>query len=136
MAAPVWTTVVAYDTPFLAQLATEQLDEAGITSRLLSDSGGETLPHISFATGGHRVQVATEDEPAAREILAALDEQPLGDIDVGEFEDDDGVQPPQLGSSTSSRGDASRPSPIVVVGVAAVILGAVAVVIGLTGWPM
>jgi len=136
VAAPVWTTVVAYDTPFLAQLATEQLDEAGITSRLLSDSGGETLPHISFATGGYRVQVTTEDEPAAREILAALDEQPLGDIDVGEFEDDDGVQPPQLGSSTSSRGDASRPSPIVVVGVAAVILGAVAVAIGLTGWPL
>ncbi len=93
MSATTWVTVVAYDTPFLAQLATDHLDDAGITSRLLSDSGGQMLPHLSFGSGGYRVQVAVEDEPVARELLAALPEDALEGVDIGAFEDGDGVRP-------------------------------------------
>lgn len=129
MTAPTWVTIVAFDTPFLAQLATERLDEQGIASRLLSDSGGETLPHISFATGGYRVQVAPEDADAARAALVALDEIEVGQMDVGEFADEDGVQPPRMEEMGEGRGP--RPtSPLVVVGVIAVVVGVVLVSFG------
>lgn len=128
MSARTWVTIVAFDTSFLAQLATEHLDGQGIESRLLSDSGGETLPHISFATGGYRVQVAREDAEAARAALSALDEIDISEIDVGEFSDD-GVQPPQADPTEQVHPSRST-SPLVVVGVFAVIVGVVMVSFG------
>jgi hypothetical protein len=127
---PTWVTIVAFDTPFLAQLATEHLDDRGIRSRLLSDSGGETLPHISFATGGHRVQVAQEDADAARAALAALDGIEADQIDVGEFADVDGVQPPRIDEGGAERGARST-SPLVVIGVIVAIVGVVLVSFGI-----
>jgi hypothetical protein len=89
-----WVTIVAYDTPFLAQMVTDRLDDVGIAHRTLSDSGGGNLPHISFGSGGYRVQVAREDEEAARDAIEALPDDFLDGIDVGEFQDgNDGVVP-------------------------------------------
>jgi hypothetical protein len=92
--ADTWVTIVAYDTPFLAQMVTDRLDDVGIEHRTLSDSGGGSLPHISFGSGGYRVQVAREDEEAARDAIEALPDDFLDEIDVGEFQDGtDGVVP-------------------------------------------
>jgi len=89
-----WTTIVAYDTPFLAQMVTDRLDDVGIGHRTLSDSAGGNLPHISFGSGGYRVQVARQDEQAARDAIEALPDDFLDGIDVGEFQDGaDGVLP-------------------------------------------
>jgi hypothetical protein len=129
VSAPTWVTIVAFDTPFLAQLATERLEDEGIASRLLSDSGGETLPHISFATGGYRVQVAPDDAAAARDALVALDEIEVGQIDVGEFADEDGVQPPRMDPVEDDR-RAHSSSPLVIAGVIAVIVGVLLVSFG------
>lgn len=94
MSTDTWVTLVAHDTPFLAQLATDRLDEAGIANRILSDSGGGSLPHVDFGAGGHRVQVDREDLDAAREAIAALPEAFMDDLDVGRFaEGPDGVWP-------------------------------------------
>ena len=88
-----WVTVVAYDTPFLAEMARDHLEDEGIATRILSDSGGGNLPEVAFMTGGYRVQVEGEAEEEARRSLAALPEDALVGVDVGEFEDDQGVQP-------------------------------------------
>ncbi len=94
MSTDTWVTIVAYDTPFLAQMVTDRLDDVGITHRTLSDSAGGNLPHISFGSGGYRVQVAREDEAAARDAIEALPDDFLDGIDVGEFQDGaDGVVP-------------------------------------------
>lgn len=94
MSIDTWVTLVAYDTPFLAQLATDRLDEAGIANRTLSDSGGGSLPHVDFGAGGHRVQVDRQDLDAAREMIVALPDAVMDDLDVGRFsEDPDGVLP-------------------------------------------
>jgi hypothetical protein len=127
---PNWVTIVAFDTPFLAQLATEHLDDQGIPSRLLSDSGGETLPHISFATGGHRVQVASQDADAARAALASLEGIEAERIDVGTFAEEDGVQPPRIDEHEGGRASRSA-SPLRVVGVILVVGGVVAVSFGI-----
>lgn len=94
MSTDTWVTLAAHDTPFLAQLVTDRLDEVGIANRTLSDSGGGSLPHIDFGAGGHRVQVDREDLPAAREAIAALPEEVMEDLDVGHFPGDaQGVVP-------------------------------------------
>lgn len=89
-----WVTLAAHDTPFLAQLVTDRLDEAGIAHRTLSDSGGGNLPHIDFGAGGHRVQVDREDLAAARQAIAALPAEVMEGLDVGHFSQDaEGVVP-------------------------------------------
>lgn len=90
-----WVTVAAYDTPFLAQMVTDRLDEAGIRHRTLFDDAGGNLPHIAFATGGHRVQVAPADEALARRLIEPLPDPVMDDLDVGEFDGagTGGVQP-------------------------------------------
>jgi len=102
----IWVTIVAYDTPFLAQLVTDRLDDVGIEHRTLSDSAGGNLPHISFGSGGYRVQVARQDEEAARDAIEALPDDFLDGIDVGEFQDGtDGVVPADTlrGASVATR---------------------------------
>lgn len=88
-----WVTVVAYDTPFLAEMARDHLDDDGITTRVLADSGGGNLPEVAFMTGGYRVQVEQDAEDAARRSLAALPEDALVGVDVGEFIETGGVRP-------------------------------------------
>jgi hypothetical protein len=121
--ATTWVTVIAYDTPFLAQLATDHLDDAGIANRVLADSADGNLPHIAFGSGGYRVQVPASEEAVAREQLAALPEDALVGVDVGEFEDGQGVQPrtgvdsplPGRGHSLSGRLIALIAIPLVLV---------------------
>ncbi|TVR36038.1 MAG: DUF2007 domain-containing protein [Nitriliruptor sp.] len=106
MSTDIWVTIVAYDTPFLAQLVTDRLDDVGIEHRTLSDSAGGNLPHISFGSGGYRVQVARQDEEAARDAIEALPDDFLDGIDVGEFQDGtDGVVPADTlrGASVATR---------------------------------
>lgn len=124
-----WVTVVAYDTPFLAQLAADHLEDQGLATRLLSDSAGGNLPHISFGSGGYRVQVPAEDEATARRALADLDEDELTGVDVGEFMDHDGVQPPVEGVGTPARGSWSLPSRAVALTVAVMVLVLVGVIL-------
>ncbi len=99
---PGWTTVAAYDTPFLADLLVDHLEDEGIATRVLNDSAGGNLPHISFGTGGYRVQVHHDRVEEARAALAALPEDAVGDVDVGTFTDGEGVGPP-AGSSPTRR---------------------------------
>lgn len=106
MSTDIWVTIVAYDTPFLAQMVTDRLDDVGIEHRTLSDSAGGNLPHISFGSGGYRVQVARQDEEAARDAIEALPDDFLDGIDVGEFQDGtDGVVPADTfrGASVATR---------------------------------
>jgi hypothetical protein len=94
MTTDTWVTVVAYDTPFLAQMVADRLDEVDIANRTLSDSAGGNLPHISFGSGGYRVQVADHDESAARDVIAAPMDDVMDHLDVGDFDGDpDGVVP-------------------------------------------
>jgi len=88
-----WVTVVAYDTPFLAEMARDHLEDEGIATRILSDSGGGNLPEVAFMTGGYRVQVEGEAEEEARRSLAALPEDALVGVDVGEFGESGGARP-------------------------------------------
>lgn len=123
MSTDTWVTIVAYDTPFLAQLVTDRLDDVGIGHRTLSDSAGGNLPHISFGSGGYRVQVAREDGEAARDAIAALPDDFLDGIDVGEFQDGtDGVVPSDTtgGIDVTTRNRWMRVAAVVVV---LVILG-------------
>lgn len=123
MTTDTWVTIVAYDTPFLAQLVTDRLDDVGIGHRTLSDSAGGNLPHISFGSGGYRVQVAREDGEAARDAIAALPDDFLDGIDVGEFQDGtDGVVPSDTvgGVDVATRNRWMRVAAVVVV---LVILG-------------
>lgn len=123
MSTDTWVTIVAYDTPFLAQMVTDQLDDVGIGHRTLSDSGGGNLPHISFGSGGYRVQVAREDEATARDAIEALPEDFLDGIDVGEFQDGtDGVVPGDTTGQTDIEGR-HRWVRLAAVAVALVVLG-------------
>ncbi|MCA1782064.1 MAG: hypothetical protein LC679_07795, partial [Intrasporangiaceae bacterium] len=123
MTSNTWVTIVAYDTPFLAQLVTDRLDDVGIGHRTLSDSAGGNLPHISFGSGGYRVQVERQDGEAARDAIAALPDDFLDGIDVGEFQDGtDGVVPSDTvgGVDVATRNRWMRVAAVVVV---LVILG-------------
>lgn len=103
-----WVTVAAYDTEFLARLVVDHLEDAGIPTRVLSDSGGGSLPHISFGTGGYRVQVPADSSDAAREHLASLPEDGVGDLDVGTVIEGD-VASTVEGDDTFPRRIAERP---------------------------
>ena len=123
MSTDTWVTIVAYDTPFLAQMVTDRLDDVGIEHRTLSDSGGGNLPHISFGSGGYRVQVAREDEEAARDAIEALPDDFLDGIDVGEFQDGtDGVVPGDT-SSTVDLAAKRRWMRLAAVAVVLIVLG-------------
>jgi hypothetical protein len=136
MDARTWSTLASYDTPFLAQLVTDHLDDLGIESRVLSDSAHGNLPEISFVTGGYRVQVPAEDEQAARDALATLPEDATTSVDVGEFDDHGGARP-----STGPGGEARdvRSFRRITQLVGLLILAAVAVMVaanaGLIGGP-
>ncbi len=91
MTATTWVTVVAYDTPFLAQLASDHLEDEGVRTRVLGDSAGGNLPEVAFMTGGYRVQVATDDADLARRCLRELPDDGLAGVDVGAPTDPDGM---------------------------------------------
>ena len=135
MTTSTWVTISAHDTPFLAQLVTDHLEDAGFETRLLSDSGGGSLPHISFGTGGYRVQVPSDDEAGARAALATLSEDELVGVDVGRFADHDGVQPPVEGTGTPARGSWSIPTRALALVLAVMTIYLVAMIIDLISWP-
>ncbi len=135
MTTSTWVTIAAHDTPFLAQLVTDHLEDAGFETRLLSDSGGGNLPHISFGSGGYRVQVPSDDEAAAREALSTLREDELVGVDVGSFTDHEGVQPPVEGTGTPARGSWSMPTRILALVLAGMTIYLAMMILELVAWP-
>jgi len=64
------TQVAAYNTELEADLAVARLADAGIDSLISADNLGGTFPMMQMITGGFKVQVRTEDEDRAREVLS------------------------------------------------------------------
>lgn len=54
-----------------AELAKNTLVAGGIRAMVSADDAGDAHPELRFTSGGARVLVASEDAPAARELLAA-----------------------------------------------------------------
>jgi Putative prokaryotic signal transducing protein len=54
-----------------AQVIRATLESSGITAFIPDEFTVETAPHLALLIGGVRVQVADEDAPRAREILAS-----------------------------------------------------------------
>lgn len=130
-----WVTIAAHDTPFLAQMVTDHLEDAGFETRMLSDSGGGNLPHIAFGSGGYRVQVPSDDEVAARETLSTLRKDELVGVDVGRFADLEGVQPPVEGTGTPARGSWSMPTRILALVLAGMTIYLGMLILELIEWP-
>jgi hypothetical protein len=59
----------------LAELAQGLLEGEGIEAMVMADDAGGTYPALQFVRGV-RLLVASEDEAQAREILAAMAEEP------------------------------------------------------------
>ncbi len=59
----------------LAELAASLLEGEGIEAWVMADDAGGTYPALQFVRGV-RLLVASEDEDRAREILAAMEEEP------------------------------------------------------------
>ena len=67
--------VGAYNSELEAELVIAKLREAGIDAMARGDDLGGTLPSMQMASGGYEVLVGGEHEAAAREVLAAPEEE-------------------------------------------------------------
>ena len=65
------TTIATFNKPEDAHLLRMRLEAGGIAAFLLDE--GVTQMELGLFTGGVRVQVAEEDVPAVRALLAAQD---------------------------------------------------------------
>ncbi len=72
------TTIATFNKPEDAHLLRLRLEAGGIAAFLVDEN--VTQMEWSFLTGGVRVQVADEDVPAVRELLAAQDAGEESDI--------------------------------------------------------
>ena len=64
------TTIATCTLLVEAQLIRATLESSGLTVEIPDESTVGTAPHLALPLGGIRVQVADQDAPRAREILA------------------------------------------------------------------
>lgn len=83
-------TVGAFPDPATAQMARTALEAAGIPVFLQGENANNLIPVAFFA----RVQVRSEDEEAARDVLTAgdLDPATLEEVTAAEEADEQGIE--------------------------------------------
>jgi hypothetical protein len=67
---PNLVAVQAYGTRLEADLATSELESAGIPAMIQADTAGGMREHLAWSGFGFKILVREEDATAAREILA------------------------------------------------------------------
>jgi hypothetical protein len=67
--------VLAFSTLSEAEMAKSALESAEIDAIIQGDSVGGMRPHMAWSTGGFKLLVRAEDEPAAQQVLEPSGEQ-------------------------------------------------------------
>ncbi len=67
--------IASFASSFEAKTASAHLAAEGITSSVVTDNAGGTIPSMSMLEGGVRLIVRTEDAERAKDVLSAVEEQ-------------------------------------------------------------